>query len=275
MPGKIAKTICGDGTKTIVSVQGGVAVNAVPEKAVAVIKGFSSAEIAAAKKFLPADVSMEVRTEGDYAKLTVKGKAAHASLPYMGKNSVTALCRVLGALPANDESASLFEQLSKLFVYGECDGTALGIRAHDSKSGDLTFVFSMIKYENGQLEGSFDIRFPICECVASVHDKLEATLNGAGITLAEYKGVEPHYVDEKSEFIQTLLEVYSEFTGNEGYCLAIGGGTYVHDIEGGVAFGAEFLGEDNHVHGADEYISLNQLVLNAKIFAEAILRICK
>ena len=39
--------------------------------------------------------------------------------------------------------------------------------------------------------------------------------------------------------------------------------------------GAEFIGEDNHVHGADEYISLNHLVLNAKIFAEAILRLCK
>ena len=78
-----------------------------------------------------------------------------------------------------------------------------------------------------------------------------------------------------SYFIRTLLDVYTEFTGNEGHCLAIGGGTYVHGIDGGVAFGAEFIGEDNHVHGADEYISLNHFILNAKIFAEAILRICK
>lgn len=275
MPGKFTKTVNGNGTKTIVSVQGGVAVNAVPEKAVAVIKGFSSSEIAFARKFLPDGVTMEVHTNGELTKLTVNGKAAHASLPYMGKNAVTALLRVLGALPADDESVKLFADISKLFIYGECDGNALGIRARDNKSGDLTFVFSMIQYENGQLEGSFDIRFPVCECVASVHDKLEATLNNAGIALSEYKGVEPHYVDENSDFIKTLLDVYTEFTGNEGRCLAIGGGTYVHDIEGGVAFGAEFIGEDNHVHGADEYISLNHFVLNAKIFAEAILRICK
>ena len=275
MPGKITKQISGNGEKTIVSVQGGVAVNAVPEKAVAVIKGFSSAEISAAKRFLPAGVTMEVHTDGDLTRLTVNGKAAHASLPYIGKNSITALCCVLGALPANDESASLFATLSKIFVYGECDGASLGIRSQDEKSGALTFVFSMIQYENGELEGSFDIRFPICESVASVHEKLETALNNAGITLAEYKGVEPHYVDENSAFIKTLLDVYTEFTGNPGQCLAIGGGTYVHDIEGGVAFGAEFIGEDNHVHGADEYISLNHLVLNAKIFAEAILRLCK
>ena len=275
MPGKITKTICGNGEKTVVSVQGGVAVNAVPEKAVAVVKGFSPAEILAAKKFLPADVTMEIKTDGALTKLTINGKAAHASLPYMGKNSITALCRVLGALPTDDDSAELFATLSKLFVYGECNGASLGINAQDEKSGALTFVFSMIRYEKGELEGSFDIRFPVCECVASVHEKLETALNNAGITLAEYKGVEPHYVDENSEFIQTLLNVYTEFTEKPGYCLAIGGGTYVHDIEGGVAFGAEFIGEDNHVHGADEYISLNHLILNAKIFAEAILRICK
>lgn len=275
MPGKIAKTICGNGEKTVVSVQGGVAVNAVPEKAVAVVKGFSPAEILAAKKFLPADVTMEIKTDGALTKLTINGKAAHASLPYMGKNSITALCRVLGVLPTDDDSAELFATLSKLFVYGECNGASLGINAQDEKSGALTFVFSMIRYEKGELEGSFDIRFPVCECVASVHEKLETALNNAGITLAEYKGVEPHYVDENSEFIQTLLNVYTEFTEKPGYCLAIGGGTYVHDIEGGVAFGAEFIGEDNHVHGADEYISLNHLILNAKIFAEAILRICK
>lgn len=275
MPGKFTKTICANGEKTIVSVQGGVAVNAVPEKALAIIKGFSSAEIVAAKKFLPAGVTMEVHTDGDFTRLTVNGKAAHASLPYIGKNAVTALCRVLGALKTDDESAALFAKLSENFVYGECDGASLGINAQDEKSGALTFVFSMIRYEKGELEGSFDIRFPICECVASVHEKLESSLTQAGLTLAEYKGVEPHYVDENSEFIQTLLNVYTEFTGNPGYCLAIGGGTYVHDIDGGVAFGAEFIGEDNHVHGADEYISLNHLVLNAKIFAEAILRICK
>ena len=75
--------------------------------------------------------------------------------------------------------------------------------------------------------------------------------------------------------MQALLSVYTEMTNKPGYCIAIGGGTYVHEIPGGVAFGAEFKGEDAHIHGADEFISLENLITNAKIFAEAILRICK
>ena len=63
-------------------------------------------------------------------------------------------------------------------------------------------------------------------------------------------------------------------TGKKGECIAIGGGTYVHEIEGGVAFGPEFIGDDNHMHSADEFIKEDDLIFNAKMFALAILRIC-
>ena len=275
MSGTLVRTVTCGGEKTIISVKGGVAFNAVPEKATAVVKGFSDREIAAAKKYLPDHVTMTVENNGSFKTLTVNGKAAHASTPEAGKNAVTALLRVLGDLHTTDETAETFYALSKLFVYGEVNGESLGLRAGDDKSGDLTFVFSMIDYENGNFSGSFDIRFPICESVASVRAKLESAIGTCGLSIDEFRGVEPHYVDENSDFIQKLLDVYTEFTGNPGRCLAIGGGTYVHGIEGGVAFGAEVLGEDNHVHGADEFVTLNQFILNAKIFAEAILRICE
>ena len=275
MAGKFVRQIACGGEKTIVSVKGGVVQNAVPEKATAVVKGFSLSEINEAKLCLPDGVTMDVQTDGELIYLTVNGKAAHASTPFAGKNAVTALLLVLGALKTTDETADVFHSLSKLFVYGECNGSSVGIKAEDAKSGELTFVFSMIDYANGDFSSAFDVRFPICENVASVRGKLERAIAEGGLTIDEFRGVEPHYVDENSDFIQTLLSVYTEFTGNEGRCLAIGGGTYVHGIEGGVAFGAEVLGEDNHVHGADEFVSLNQFILNAKIFAEAILRICK
>ncbi|MBQ8497403.1 MAG: dipeptidase PepV [Clostridia bacterium] len=272
--GKFIKTIAAGSEKTIVSVKGGVAVNAVPEKATAVVKGFTADELDAVKAALPEDITMDIEITGDTAMLTVNGKAAHASAPQTGKNSVTALMKVIGTMQTDDESAAFFASIAKIFAYGESNGESMGIKAQDEKSGALTFVFSMIDYENGAFSSAFDIRFPICECVASVRAKIENTIATVGLDMTDFKGVEPHYVDENSDFIKTLLSVYTDFTGEEGKCLAIGGGTYVHGIEGGVAFGAEFIGEDNHVHGANEYISLEKFILNAKIFAEAILRIC-
>ena len=41
----------------------------------------------------------------------------------------------------------------------------------------------------------------------------------------------PHHVSEDSEFVRTLLEAYEVYTGRKGGCVAIGGGTYVHDLK--------------------------------------------
>ena len=49
----------------------------------------------------------------------------------------------------------------------------------------------------------------------------------------------------------------------------------MHNTSGGVAFGCAFPGEDNHMHGADEFITEDSLLLNAKIFANAIYEIIK
>ena len=275
--GKFVKAVAAGGAKTIMRASGGVVVNAVPDRAYATLRGFSAEEVASVRALLPDGISAEMEAGADGTIcLTVKGTAAHASQPESGKNAVTALLILLSALNTDDETASLFASLKTLYPYGETDGKTLSIKAEDARSGALTFVFSKFNFENGSFEGLFDSRFPISETSDGVRAKMEKALSAEGFSLAEWNGKEPHYVEEDGEFVQTLLSVYSELTGKEGYPVAIGGGTYVHEVEGGVAFGAEFPdGEDAHMHGADEFITVDSLLLNAEIFAEAILRLCR
>ena len=143
----------------------------------------------------------------------------------------------------------------------------------DRESGALTEVLSLVSYQAGRLECSMDIRLPVSSSVGEVKSRLLPAIEGAGFKIDSFGGTEPHRVDEDGEFVKTLLEVYEEMTGDRGRCIAIGGGTYVHELEGGVAFGAEFIGEDNHMHSFDEFISIDRLVLNSKIFALAILKV--
>ena len=56
---------------------------------------------------------------------------------------------------------------------------------------------------------------------------------------------------------------------------AVGGGTYVHDIRGGVAFGAEFPGSDVHMHEPDERVEIRELMLAGQMFAQAVARFCQ
>ncbi len=258
----------------LVSFNSGKTANAVPEKTNAVLNGVEIAEIEAAiEKSNLSGVSFRLEQLDGCVKIYCDGTSAHASTPSMGKNSLTALLAVLALLNLPDAASKHLQRLAKLFPYGDNRGESLGIYCCDEESGELTCVLSILDYENGKLAGCFDARLPICADYQKLGAGVAKTLSELGFEF-KFHGAKPHFVSPNSEFVQSLLGVYEEVTGEKGECIAIGGGTYVHEIEGGVAFGAEFLGEDNHMHSADEFIAIDRLVLNAKMFALAIMRIC-
>ena len=83
-----------------------------------------------------------------------------------------------------------------------------------------------------------------------------------------------HHAPVEGEFVSTLLGGYEAYTGRKGECLATGGGTYVHDIEGGVAFGAGMPDFASNLHGANERINIRDSLTACKIFALAIAELC-
>ena len=85
----------------------------------------------------------------------------------------------------------------------------------------------------------------------------------------------PHHVSGDSAFVKTLLDKYEEVTGLKGECVSMGGGTYVHNLKNGVAFGASMPGTDNKMHGPDEFAVIEELTDSAKIFALAIAELCR
>ena len=75
--------------------------------------------------------------------------------------------------------------------------------------------------------------------------------------------------------MKTLLAAYERYTGRKGECQSMGGGTYVHHLKNGVAFGASMPETDNKMHGADEFAVIDELLTAAKIFAQAIVDLCQ
>ncbi len=199
-----------------------------------------------------------------------KGKSGHASTPEKAENAITKFLYEYSRTYKN----SLLCGLASLFPYGETDGKSCGLGFSDEISGKMTCVLSMLNTENGRLKGGIDIRFPLDRTLKEVSGIICKSLENIGFEIDSCEGTEPHVTDENSEFVQSLLRVYERVTGDKGHCIAIGGGTYVHEIDGGVAFGAEFPNEDGNMHGADEFITEENLIRNAEIMAEAIIEIC-
>ena len=198
----------------------------------------------------------------------IKGVSAHASTPEKGENAITKM------LASGIMAFEPIIKLNKLFPHGETDGTSCELGFSDEISGKMTCVLSMLNTENGRLCGGIDIRFPLDRTKAEISEIICGKLREAGFEIDSCEGVEPHCTAEDSPFVQALLRAYERVTGDKGRCIAIGGGTYVHEIEGGVAFGAEFPNEDGHMHSPDEFITVESLLKNAEIMAEAIIELC-
>ncbi len=264
-----------DSGRAVVWARGGTAVNSVPGKAQAALRGVTPAEVQSAfdASSLPG-LSLDVIAQDGLTVVTVNGRPAHASTPDKGCNALTGLLHLLCALPL-DPCARLdcLHALAVLFPHGETDGACAGVACRDDLSGTLTLAFDVLEFTGTALRADIDIRFPLCADMDMLGRALTAALTAHGLSFS-YEGSPPHHVDGDSDFVRTLLRVYEDWTGEKGRCLAIGGGTYVHDTPGGVAFGVEFPGEENHMHGANESIRQESLLISAKMFADAIVRIC-
>ena len=112
------------------------------------------------------------------------------------------------------------------------------------------------------------------QCNRGKYNVVQKKLSDAGFEPNDSPLNPPHYVPKDSELVKTLLETYTDVTGEVREPLAIGGGTYVHHIENGVACGCADPSVDNHMHGPDEFVIIDQLVMSAEIFALAIVKLC-
>ncbi|OUN10561.1 Sapep family Mn(2+)-dependent dipeptidase [Flavonifractor sp. An91] len=263
-------------TPRVKEFHGGFRINVLPPEAECVVAGLSAeaAQPYCDKAAAETGVTYVLTERGDDLHILCKGKGAHASTPEEGVNAITGLIHLLCALPlAKVGSTAALHALNALFPHGDCAGKALGIAQADEMSGPLTLAFSLLELNDTGLSGQFDSRVPVCANEDNCKAVTEAAFAKFGFT-AEGGMQAPHYTPADTPLVSTLLKCYEQYSGRKGECLAIGGGTYVHDIPGGVAFGCAMPGFNGNMHGADEHTCIADQLTAAKIFAQAIIDLC-
>lgn len=266
-----------DALPKIVKIHGGDKVNVVPANAEAVILGLEeqTALDAAKKAQDETKVKFTVTKNQDEIVITAKGVAGHASTPEVGNSALTALLQLLAGLPvAPGRGFEKIRALAKLFPHNDYYGKGMGVEMEDEISGKLTMNLGVFQYTPTSINGQFDSRVPICGTEENVTQVGRAKMEEAGLVMEEGPMTPPHHVPGDSLFVQTLLGSYEAYTGIKGEPLAIGGGTYVHGLERGVAFGCMIPEVDNHMHGDDEFMDIDMLIMSTKIFADVIVKLC-
>ena len=256
---------------------GGIRMNILPGDASAGVEGLTMYDIQPVARNITArtGIKFTFAHEDGLTVIRAKGEASHAAWPEGGNNAITGLVALLCALPlAEGGCKEALDGLNALLPHGDYTGRALGIAQEEPVAGPLTVAFSLLEVGETGLEGRFDSRVPLCATEDNCLNVAKAAFEARGFAF-EGSQSEPHHVPADSPFIKTLLKRYEEYTGLKGECLSTGGGTYVHDIPGGVAFGCSLPGFDSHLHGPDERVRVSDLILSAKLFAHIIVDLCQ
>ena len=266
-----------DALPRVKSFHAGTRANVVPGAAEAVLEGLTARDVQEAAASVTGRTGVRFALDEGPEGLTVaaQGKSAHGSMPADGCNALTGLLTLLAELPLARAGATPYLlALRELFPHGDWRGEAAGVARHDEASGDTTLACTVLHLEGTALQGEFDGRTAIGASQENTCDVLITAMAARGIAL-DCRHRPEHCVPADAPIVRELLKCYEEYTGQKGEGLAIGGGTYVHNLKNGVAFGCTMPGVDNHLHGADEFAIVDDLILSAQMFAQAIIDLCK
>ncbi len=264
----------------VLRLKSGDKANVVPARADLKIAGVEESKLrrAAEETEKETGVRFLIRKEKentDVYDVEAHGLAAHASTPSEGKNALAASLRFVKKLPRKEsEGQRALEALERLFPYEDTCGRSLGVYREEERSGEVTCCLSILDYTPERMQGTFDMRLPIGCNEENTKQPIRRLFSLNGISLHDEPMVRPHLVPEDSAFVKILLDTCETYTGIPGKALSTGGGTYVHDLERGVAYGCMTPEVDNHMHADDEFMVIDTMLMSAKIFANAAVRIC-
>ena len=251
---------------SLIDVEGGIAGNIVCSKVVAKISKNSFSYKKLGDYFNNANISYTLDEGETEDTVTVIGKAAHASTPEMGKNAISYLFMGLQNAGFQDPFADFYCSHFGL----NTDGEGLGCKCSD-EYGALTLNNGVIHMQDGVVEGSIDIRFPVTMCTKQILKMIEEFKEDAGGVVKMKAGAEPLFYAPDSPLCSALISAYQEVTGDmESKPLVIGGGTYAKGMDNTVAFGCSFPGNDYHIHDADEWCPIDELLKQAEIYVAGI-----
>ncbi|WP_371365977.1 Beta-Ala-Xaa dipeptidase [Sporomusa rhizae] len=265
-----------DGSVRVKRIKGGERPNIVCGYAEATLEASSpDAVLKACTEFArTSSVNIKATANGNTVLIQSHGVSAHASRPQLGKNAITQLVACLAACDLSGDIAAYINAIHH-YIGNEINGHSLGIGFSDEPSGSLTLNVGIIDVNEHQASITCDVRYPVTCKFDQLIAPVEKNFNGSGIEVDNITNTNPLYYPKDHPLIQTLSRVFTEQTGIHVDPIATGGGTYAKTLPNIVGFGPNFPGKKDYCHQPDEHMTIEDLILNAKIYAHAIYELAK
>lgn len=219
--------------------------------------------------------SMEISmTNDEIITITSKGLASHAAHPDLGINAISRLIIVLyEVLSKYEVHIDILDTFYK-YIYNEYNGKKLGINFSD-ESGILTLNVAQFYKQDEKIFIGMNLRIPVNTPINDVKDKFTNICLDNNINVS-FKDEKPAlFIPKDDRLVTTLCNVFNRVSKMDEKPIAIGGATYARAFKNCISFGATMPGSEDMCHKVDEFISINNLILSTKIYAEAIFELAQ
>lgn len=253
---------------TILSLKGGNMLTLIPEKCTASLSlaQLTDSQVANFHAAINIQANMSVAYDEDGGLVLTAGSEFLADSPTGSRNAIANMVAYLSGQGLTTNWDSLLHFLNSK-IGAEKGGQSLGIACSDSFSGALVVYLRTISCDLHRAEALCNIRYPVSHDGAGILSAVDGLAGKNGIHIELTRHLLPVYVPESHPVIVRLSRAYKKITGDEAVLLRMGAGTYARKMRNnGVAFGAGLPGGvDTHVHQADEFIFIDDMMQHAEI----------
>ncbi|MFR5725340.1 MAG: M20/M25/M40 family metallo-hydrolase [Clostridium sp.] len=242
----------------------------VPDEAEAVLEAVDEAgakKVAEATAKYCAENGKELTAEvdGKQIKIHSKGLCAHSCTPFNGKNAIVAILMFLAEQNLGGSMGRFLDFFKEKIGY-TTDGSLMGMARAD-ECGKLTFSLSKMEIDESMLKWVVNIRLPFTYKDEVTAD-WKAQVESVGIKIVDMDLHKSYRFPLDHPLITTLRTVYEELTGKDS-TPSFEGGTYAQAVPNIVPFGSIFPGTPDLCHRPDECIEIDEYILDAKLFGNA------
>ena len=254
---------------------GGAFKSQIPEDASLVLHNANESLIDSlkAKAETLSDVEFNFEEQGKGLKISIKGMSAHSSEPESGVNAIAHLSELFKDVALENNSDGQLIKFVNQLIGLDLHGKQFGDIAykHDFM-GPMTVAPTVIERSGNKLTLAVNARRPVGKNESVLKQQIETAVNqwqaNNNVTLESIDTVigNPMLLDN-APHAQKLLDIFKHFTGDEkADFVSIGGGTNAKLFDNAVSFGPSMPGKRYTGHSEHEFITLEQLELNLRMY---------
>ena len=173
-----------------------------------------------------------------------------------------------------DRTREFFDFVNKYILSSKENGERLGINYDDKEFGTMVMRGYSLDNDENSLGFNLALSYPAVATIDEIMEQIrsKATDNLEVELLHNYNPVK---FEKDCFLVKSLQDAYEEITGLDGTPVTTTGGTYAKAMPNIVPFGPSFPGQKGIAHNPNEYMDISDIILNAKIYAQALYRLAK